>query len=583
MLERMVPGRQCMKNETHAGGAMVGIRVKGANSCQGQASAEGMEFPAELNGQEVKVGIPDSFYKDLLLPGEDLFLVVSGFSGEMRSADVLREAKGVLNIKFYGMGTSSRAINVTGLKEPLRFTLPVTNHSDLVCAVFKDGKWSTEGVSTVPTSPDKPLECLTTHLSTFGAVPRKELLIVTVDSGHDLGSIVLACVACVFAYLFVCAACADFRHTRAGWSLQLFLIPSDTSSGDSPQQISGVVPVLLHTMAKGSVKAIVAFARELFFPVQGLAFIFSFVTRRRLDGSALSFAKGIFLGHAQRVAATALGLGNDLVSYVLTAEDILETCRSEVDLLWSAAQQENECVEQFGDIAPMGRKELWAKLYVTVYRKKLNALQGACSTNDKARIFRAQNPLTSYLSFSMLTPRKMEVMVHAAYFLSSVLLTSCILEAAGLLDESSVTGWVVPIALAAGTASRLVLLLLKSLRSIRIQSVEHDGCPESRFQLRLWRALDMATYGLALGFICAGFLAPIFILAEASATGHAAFAWAVLVLAIQDFLLRPAQSAAVQPVLAEWFLAYAGKAAGLSKEDYLGQMDSISTHVVRVL
>lgn len=565
IVQRLAISGDLRDSETHMGSNVLAAKVIKA--------AGGSEQVANLTGKEVKVKMPASFFQTI---SENLYLVVSDFSKDVE-IQMGPEAAGVVNIEFWtGANESVRRHHVAHLEEPLRLTLPLPHEPNLACAYFKVGEgWSTEGVTTVDASASGSLECYTTHLSIFGAIPKKEIKGVMAATTSQLALILLACLGGLFLYLLAVAACLDARRASTSvWSRESFLVPREQHSLvrlSDTTKFRGALAVAVGATAESLSKSAKVVKEDL-------AFVLRFILGRQGEGRALSLATKLLLGDAIRAAAASLELGEDAARYVLTEQALPDEFAEQLAGLWSNLPEERataalEAACLGGKQRTAKREDIWAGLYFIVNERINTALLCGRSLDSVARVFRAQNPLAYGYTFSMFTPRKMATLVHVAYFVTTLLVTTGFMEAAGPFNDAKAQlSGAIPLTIAAGILGRSVPWLLKSLRSREIRTVEYEGCPEWQLRLRAWAIQDNLVCGLGSLIVACGATVLALLAWKAADEQQLAFALALLVLALQEFLVIPALWALIPPFAGMCMLSIASKSKGTSKEELLKRM-----------
>jgi len=239
------------------------IRVAGATVTAVKLNVAAVEeaggsLAVPVEGTEVEVVVPASVIRNLGVDSlamtitafdpSSLVSMSSGTSDNRDGAGGPLAVRTAINIGLRSL-SSSNALDVNGLAEPIRITLQANRSDDISCAFWDEERqdWSTHGITTVSRAEGRLLVCDTTHLSFFGGIVRgftstfecSQLILLNAEAisqfvegtwFYSSGAIMLWSVLVGLLGTLVLALLSDVRAGQGcvRWRDEYFLIPSDT-------------------------------------------------------------------------------------------------------------------------------------------------------------------------------------------------------------------------------------------------------------------------------------------------------------------------------------------------------------------
>jgi len=252
-----------------SGNQVVEVEIDGYVAAAGRTTKEDLlaagSFDVGVSG-EFSTTIPSSIFDSLAQSGtvlDELAVVamrVNAAEEEDDSSISLGEVsyeadvQGAISITLYSGGGG--ALSVSGLLEPITFTLTVEDPEAAECVVWDEeaGAWSTDGLEKVLNGAE--FTCSTTHLSFFAGVVRgfvnallcSQASLLTdggfaaLQEGNWYGQLESCLLWCLLSFLLVLLVVAlgldTKRHVNGDWDSACFLVAE--IQGEAEDTIAGV-------------------------------------------------------------------------------------------------------------------------------------------------------------------------------------------------------------------------------------------------------------------------------------------------------------------------------------------------------
>lgn len=503
-------------------------------------------LPEEAGLESMEVQVPFSAFSRAAEeenPGEELAMrvaVLSDTSNLFTVDDSVQvEAAAVIEVST----VAGSDVSVSGLAEPIEFSLPTIYLQGLSCAFFDKnlGKWSSEGVSLADGMElGDAMRCRTTHLSVFGAVYISReaacagLELATNGELHSAPPVIFFWILLAFlAATFVAAAAFDCMHKgKMRWTDAWFLVHDARPLPEGPELLdkprNGEEEQASCTPAWACLDALREVAKEY---VRDCKWLYLFIVHLhtevwfgRSELWAYKAMSWLILASSQRLVGTSLGLQRQAVTFVLEDRDLshhiavlqeVREMRARDRASLSGAVTAVLSTTEASWWERSTRDEAWSALREEIIDNMQNAIaeHSCCAVPRMAcQLFVASNPAASIFTVTPGRSCKLRATFLILRLLGDLAVVGLIFAQRGdvrawskaprpcSIREEQQVGDVLRVAFVSVLLSLLAVSLLRSLRTKKFRKLPATSAGAPRL-LRAWMAQDCLVWLLAAALL----------------------------------------------------------------------------------
>lgn len=515
---------------------------------------------------------------------------------------------GAVNINLYSKDKSK--LSVTGVPEPFVITIPISDAASTNgCAYWDEGLGRFQNLPVVAKG-DGVITCETTHFTFFAAIWRGFAatlecanfdLLTNPASFALLGEnnwwsqpLALAFWATLLAIgiMWIRACALDHYGTQCQWSDECWLIPQHNHDepaleAEGPAGAAGLWAVCACcACGAGAYNALRDAFDDLFerlFEHVGEARDLLEGVCAELDFSAL--CGGGFFAHqcyvlvgtmvassARRQTAAAMGLSEDIVTFILEDEDLQELLIKHVAGVRNGRQD--------------ARMEAWLSLHQQVldevdrhWYQKADLRQTPCMT---AKLFVVNNPILANFLSCRLVSHSMRMLFFSVDLFGAFMLGAVFFDGSGIsvsrrsrgaceaeMGPGELIGRTLAIALCSLFLAGIPVSVISALHTRGFHKVHHEGCEEWNRKLRVWRVQDKLAAICGGSYIAFCILFLCLFLANTEPDGLPDFGVSCIIQILSDFVIIPMATALIIPGLAIGGLRLLARAHRTSVRDLL--------------
>lgn len=539
---------------------------------------------------------------------------------------------------------SGERLSVSDLEQPVRFTLPVNYTTDMVCAVWEQQQWSTRGVNTLNTEENGThIACETYHLSVFGAILQgfvqtwlcANFDLINMESLRQMfggswvtsfGAILCWCLLSGLMVMFGAAVVVDHRRLRViGWLDEYFLMEEALPETDAAQDATvdmedepveresqeesrtkPVLPLQAQEMVVGTFCGCMeclknsSAVREACDDILSNWFQHFAELRSLLERMCEGFEHGLsgttswlssvcsdftttcVLVAARRVAASTMGISEDLVLFVMQDTDLvcyLMEPYNERAVASAAARARGGEAEPDGAHstsrtgewkATRGhRRAAWTLLHDEVSHymvKHTQTLTDHGILKTMVQIFINGNPIGAAFNVDIFITCKQRVLLIAIDIFGALTLSCLFFEAAGLVRGKPIAGVTacdvgdvdemglrmgrfMVIALGSVLVAGLPGVILESLQTKGFKKLDRRGSAAWKKQLRVWVIQERLFWFVSVITLAMQIIYTLLFVSNIGSQDDQDWSVAGVLAVVQDFLILPFLTAVCLPTL----------------------------------